>query len=90
MIGEGSTRTHLLTEKAIMNTPSKSEAKLNFKGNWNEVKGKLKKAYGDLTEDDLTYTEGQEDELVGKIQKRIGSTMGDVRNLLNKYSSDRN
>jgi uncharacterized protein YjbJ (UPF0337 family) len=63
-----------------------NETKLNLKGNWNVVKGRLKKSYGDLTDDDLTYTEGQEDELVGRIQKRIGSTMADVRNLLDKFS----
>ena len=59
---------------------------LNLKGNWNVVKGKLKKAYGDLTDDDLTYVDGQEDELVGRIQKRIGQTASDVRQLLQKYN----
>lgn len=63
-----------------------NETELNLKGNWNVVKGKLKQAYGDLTDDDLTYTDGKEDELVGRIQKRIGSTASDVRNLLHKYS----
>ncbi len=42
--------------------------KLNLKGNWNIIKGKLKQSYGELTDDDLTYTEGQEDELVGRIR----------------------
>jgi uncharacterized protein YjbJ (UPF0337 family) len=59
---------------------------LNLKGNWNVVKGKLKQAYGDLTDDDLTYVEGQENELVGRIQKRIGSTADDVHRLLEKYN----
>jgi len=63
-----------------------NETELNLKGNWNVVKGKLKQAYGDLTDDDLAYTEGKEDELVGRIQKRIGTTAGDVRRLLDKYS----
>ena len=57
---------------------------LNMKGNWNVVKGRLKKAYGDLTDDDLTYVEGREDELVGRIQKRIGKTAADVRDMLDK------
>ena len=43
-----------------------------LKGNWNETKGKLKQKYADLTEDDLQYVEGKEDELVGRIQKRLG------------------
>jgi uncharacterized protein YjbJ (UPF0337 family) len=63
-----------------------NETELNLKGNWNVVKGKLKQAYGDLTDDDLAYVDGQEDELVGRIQKRIGSTAADVRHLLQKYN----
>ena len=46
--------------------------KLEIQGRWNELKGKVKKAYADLTEDDLTYAEVQEDELIGKIQKKTG------------------
>jgi len=65
---------------------SATPTQLNLKGNWNVVKGKLKQAYGDLTDNDLTYVEGQEDELVGRIQKRIGTTAADVRRLLDKYS----
>jgi uncharacterized protein YjbJ (UPF0337 family) len=63
-----------------------NETKLSLKGNWNVVKGKLKQAYGGLTDDDLTYTEGKEDELVGRIQKKIGSTAADVRRMLQKYN----
>ncbi len=59
---------------------------LNLKGNWNVVKGKLKQAYGDLTDDDLKYAEGQEDELVGRLQKRLGTTAADVRRMLNKFN----
>jgi len=67
-----------------------NETELNLKGNWNVVKGKLKQAYGDLTDDDLAYTNGKEDELVGRIQKRLGNTAADVRNLLNKFNRDHN
>jgi len=63
-----------------------NETELNLKGNWNVVKGKMKQAYGDLTDDDLTYVDGKEDELVGRIQKRIGTTAADVRKLLQKYN----
>ena len=59
---------------------------LSLKGNWNVVKGKLKQAYGDLTDDDLKYVEGQEDELVGRLQKRLGTTAADVRTMLNKFN----
>ena len=65
---------------------NKTETKLNLKGNWNVVKGRLKQSYGELTDDDLTYSEGKEDELVGRIQKKLGSTVGDVRHMLEKLS----
>lgn len=50
-----------------------------IKGSWNELKGKLKQKYGQLTDDDLTYTEGKEDELYGRLQQRLGKTKDEVR-----------
>lgn len=51
-------------------------------GNWNELKGKIKQQYGELTDDDLTYTEGKEDELIGKIQKKTGKTKSEVKDFI--------
>lgn len=48
--------------------------KLEMKGNWNVAKGKLKQKWAKLTDDDLRYEDGKEDELVGRIQKRTGET----------------
>lgn len=42
--------------------------KLQIKGNWNEIKGKLKQKFADLTDDDMVYAEGKEDELLGRLQ----------------------
>ena len=53
--------------------------KLQMKGSWNEVKGKLKQKYGQLTDDDLTFAEGKEDELLGRLQKRLGGTKDELR-----------
>jgi uncharacterized protein YjbJ (UPF0337 family) len=53
--------------------------KLQMKGNWNEVKGKLKQKYGQLTDDDLMFAEGKEDELLGRLQKRLGRTKDEIR-----------
>ena len=53
--------------------------KLQMKGSWNEVKGKLKQKYGQLTDDDLTFGEGKEDELLGRLQKRLGRTKDELR-----------
>ncbi|WP_338790825.1 CsbD family protein (plasmid) [Bernardetia sp. Wsw4-3y2] len=52
--------------------------KLEYQGTWNEVKGRLKKSYGSLTDDDLTYAEGQEDQMLGKIQQKLGKTRDEV------------
>jgi uncharacterized protein YjbJ (UPF0337 family) len=52
--------------------------KLELKGNWNELKGKVKQAYADLTDDDLTYQEGKEDELYGRLQNKTGKTREEV------------
>lgn len=52
--------------------------KLKLKGDWNETKGKIKKAYADLTEDDLKRDEGNDDVLVGKLQQKLGKTKEDV------------
>jgi uncharacterized protein YjbJ (UPF0337 family) len=53
--------------------------KLQFKGGWNEVKGKLKQKYAQLTDDDLTFAEGKDDELLGRLQQKLGKTKEDVR-----------
>ncbi len=52
--------------------------KLKMKGDWNQTKGKIKQAYGDLTDDDLKYEEGKDDEVVGRLQKKIGKTKDEV------------
>jgi len=52
---------------------------LNLKGTWNEIKGKLKQKYGDLTDDDLMYVEGKEEELIGKLQKKIGKSKEEIK-----------
>lgn len=58
--------------------------KLQIKGNWNEMKGKLKQKYGDLTDDDLAYAEGKEEELLGRLQKKTGKTRQELIDQLNK------
>ena len=58
--------------------------KLGIKGNWNEIKGKLKQKYGDLTDDDLVFAEGKEDELLGRLQKKLGKTKEELKNEIEK------
>lgn len=58
-------------------------ADLKLKGAWNQIKGKVKQSYADLTEDDLLYEEGKEDELVGRLQNKLGKTRDEVVKWLN-------
>ncbi|MCI4651242.1 CsbD family protein [Phaeodactylibacter sp.] len=53
-----------------------------IRGNWNELKGKLKAQYGELTDDDLAYQQGKEEELIGRIQKRIGESKDEVKRII--------
>ena len=53
-----------------------------IKGNWNEMKGKLKQKYANLTDDDLMYEEGREDELLDRLQKKLGKSKDEVNRLI--------
>ena len=53
-----------------------------IKGNWNELKGKLKQKYAKLTDDDLLFAEGKEDELVERLQEKLGKTKEEVRDMI--------
>lgn len=59
--------------------------KLILKGKWNVIKGKLKQKYGELTEDDLKYIEGKEEELFGKLQEKTGLAKEELIKELRKY-----
>jgi uncharacterized protein YjbJ (UPF0337 family) len=56
--------------------------KLTVKGNWNQVKGRLKAAYGQLTDDDLILESGKEDEMYGRLQKKLGKSREEVRKMI--------
>jgi uncharacterized protein YjbJ (UPF0337 family) len=58
--------------------------KLEFKGDWNEVKGKLKQKYGQLTDDDLSFSKGKDDELLGHLQRKLGQTKEALREQIAK------
>ena len=58
--------------------------KQQIKGTWNEMKGKIKQKYGQLTDDDLTYAEGKEDEMYGRLQQKLGKTKDELRKEFNK------
>ena len=58
------------------------------RGNWNIVKGNLKQKWADLTDDDLLYDEGQEDEVLGRIQKKTGETKEDINQFIDDMKFD--
>ena len=77
-------------EKTIKSWMSKLEksgttgagSTLVMHGSWDDVKGQLKQNYAELTEDDLTYAEGKEDELFGRLQVKLGKTKEDIVSLI--------
>jgi len=52
--------------------------KLEIKGKWNEIKGKIKQYYANLSDDDLKYEEGKDEELYGRLQQKTGKTRDEV------------
>ncbi len=72
------------TQEKIHEATTDSPGKLRFKGDWNQTKGKLKQKFADLTDDDLLYEEGKEDELYGRIQKKLAKSREEVDRLLNE------
>jgi len=61
---------------------------LHIKGDWNIAKGKLKQKYAQLTDNDLRFEEGREEELVGRIQKRTGDTKEAVEKFIDECYKD--
>jgi uncharacterized protein YjbJ (UPF0337 family) len=61
---------------------------LKIKGNWNIMKGKLKQRWGKVTDDDLKFVKGKEDELIGRIQKRTGETREAIESAIKETSKD--
>lgn len=58
--------------------------KLKWEGRWDQLKGKVKQRWGDLTDDDLDVAEGQYEQLVGRIKERTGETEQAIREALDK------
>jgi uncharacterized protein YjbJ (UPF0337 family) len=56
--------------------------KIKAKGDWNVLKGKLKQKFASLTDDDLMFIKGKEEELIGRIQQKIGRTKQEIYDLL--------
>lgn len=57
---------------------------LKLKGNWNKTKGRLMQKYAELTDDDLKYSEGKEEELLGRIQEKTGKSREEIIRMINE------
>ena len=53
-----------------------------IKGNWNKQKGKLKQRFAELTDNDLMFEEGKKDEMLGKLQKKLGKTKAELHKII--------
>ena len=54
----------------------------NVKGTWNEQKGKLKQKFATLTDNDLMFEEGKKDEMLGKLQIKLGKTKEELQKII--------
>jgi uncharacterized protein YjbJ (UPF0337 family) len=63
--------------KAQHTMPNSTE----LRGQWDELKGKLKQKYAELTDDDLTYEEGKDDEMWGRIEQKLGKAKKEILSL---------
>lgn len=55
-----------------------------LKGNWNEIKGVLKQKFAMLTDNDLLLVEGKQDEMLGRIQAKLGKTKEEIQKLISE------
>lgn len=53
-----------------------------LKGDWATTKGKLKQQYAMLTDDDLLLVEGKQDEMLGRLQSKLGKTKAEIHSLI--------
>lgn len=59
---------------------------LRIKGDWHQMKGKIKQKYPDLTDDDLMFVAGKEDDLLGRIQRKTGKSRDEVVSYINSIN----
>jgi len=57
---------------------------MKLKGSWNEAAGKLKQQFANLTDDDLLFQKGKEEELLGRLQNKLGKTKEEIRKMISK------
>ena len=61
---------------------------LQARGNWNQLKGAAKQKWAGLTDDDLTYSEGKQDEWLGRLQAKTGETIDSIKHWFHNTTND--
>ena len=60
------------------------QTELKARGNWNQLKGEAKQKWGNLTDDDFNYEDGKQDEWFGRLQKKTGHALEDLKIWFNR------
>ncbi len=60
------------------------DMRMRFEGKWDQLRGRVKEAWGSLTDDDLQRTEGKWDQLVGTIKDKTGESVDDIQDKLKR------
>ncbi len=55
-----------------------------IKGDWKEIKGKMKQKFAMLTDDDLLFAEGKQDEMLGKLEVKLGKTKAEIHKIISE------
>lgn len=61
------------------------DKKMQFEGKWDQMKGRVKETWGDVTDDDLDRTEGKWDQIIGKIKEKTGESADVIQDKLRKF-----
>lgn len=56
-----------------------------IEGKWKQIRGEFKQKYGRLTDDDVTYSEGKFDEMLGKLQEKTGQSKEELKREIDKW-----
>ena len=72
----------------VNNNNISDNTELQARGNWNQLKGEAKQKWAGLTDDDLTYQEGKQDEWLGRLQEKTGDTVDNIKNWFSSLGND--
>lgn len=62
------------------------DTRLRFEGKWDQMRGRVKETWGDLTDDELDQTEGKWEQVVGKIKEKTGESMDAIQEKLRRMT----